>query len=185
MSPQLQLNLGYQTNTAAYTSPTFTSTTNDALVWPEDPFKPSKPEATTTRPDRPRLIAPAYKWQALPKLIKGDPYLKGWNNTIFGNASEYYPLPPVQYNLDGGNGILDNSREIKMRIKAFAYVYHMTNDTKWVDRTWTELQASRQSTLYNSMILTESFRMLREMGRPHLVRILTDGTLAISLIQPK
>ncbi|KAG6878616.1 hypothetical protein C0993_001139 [Termitomyces sp. T159_Od127] len=124
------------TNTAAFTSPTFTSTKNEALAWPADPFKPSKPEPTITRTDRPRLIAPAYKWQALPKLIKGDPYLKGWNDTIFGNASQYFTLPPVQYNLDGGNGILDNAREIKMRIKAFAYVYHMTNDTKWVDRTW-------------------------------------------------
>jgi hypothetical protein len=27
-----------------------------------------------------------------------------------------------------------------MRIKAFAYVYHMTNDTKWVDRCWEEVQ---------------------------------------------
>ncbi|KAG6862450.1 hypothetical protein C0995_011890 [Termitomyces sp. Mi166 len=142
------------TNTAAFTSPTFTSTTNNALAWPADPFQPSKPSVTTTRTDRPRLIAPAYKWQALPSLIKGDPYLKGWNDTIFGNASEYYSLPPVRYNLDGGNGILDNSREIKMRIKAFAYVYHMTNDTKWVDRTWVELQASCQNAAGNG---TSSF----------------------------
>jgi hypothetical protein len=44
--------------------------------------------------------------------------------------------------MDGSSGILDNSREIKMRIKAFAYVYRMTNDTKWVDRAWEELQVS-------------------------------------------
>jgi hypothetical protein len=42
----------------------------------------------------------------------------------------------------GPSGILDNAREVKMRIKAFAYVYRMTNDTKWVDRTWAELQVS-------------------------------------------
>jgi hypothetical protein len=42
--------------------------------------------------------------------------------------------------LDGDSGILDNAREVKMRIKAFAYVYRMTNDTKWVDRAWLELQ---------------------------------------------
>jgi hypothetical protein len=29
-----------------------------------------------------------------------------------------------------------------MRIKAFAYVYRMTNDTKWVDRCWAEVQVS-------------------------------------------
>ena len=45
--------------------------------------------------------------------------------------------------MDGSSGILDNAREIKMRVKAFAYVYRMTNDTKWLDRTFTELQVCR------------------------------------------
>ena len=94
------------------------------------------------RPDRPRLIAPAYKWQALPTLIQNDPYLQGWNNTIFGNATTYYSLPPVAYSPDDQQNIIDNAREVKMRIKAFAYVYRMTNDTKWVDRAWVEIQVS-------------------------------------------
>ncbi|KAI0830525.1 chondroitin AC/alginate lyase [Trametes gibbosa] len=128
------------TNTAAYTSPTFNPSTNAALSWPDDPFQPASPAPTSVRPDRPRLIAPSYKWQALPALIKSDPYLKSWNDTIFGNATAYYSLPVVQYFMDGDSGILDNAREIKMRIKAFAYVYRMTNDTKWVDRAYQELQ---------------------------------------------
>ncbi|EIW64257.1 uncharacterized protein TRAVEDRAFT_68108 [Trametes versicolor FP-101664 SS1] len=134
------------TNTAAYTSPTFNPSTNAALAWPEDTFAPSDPSPTNVRTDRPRLIAPAYKWQALPNLIKNDPYLKSWNDTIFGNATEYYGLPVVQYFMDGDSGILDNAREIKMRIKAFAYVYRMTNDTKWVDRAYKELQNSVSDT---------------------------------------
>ena len=81
-------------------------------------------------------------WQALPNLIQNDPYLKGWNDTIFGNATAYFSLDPVVYHMDGDSGILDNAREIKMRIKAFAYVYRMTNDTKWVDRCWAEVQVS-------------------------------------------
>lgn len=128
------------TNTAVFTTPTFLPSSNSPLAWPQDPFQPSNPDVLTTRPDRPLLIAPPYKWQALPTLIQNDPYLQGWNNTIFGNATDYYGLPPVPYFLDGGNGILDISRAIKMRIKAFAYVYRMTNDTKWVDRAWVELQ---------------------------------------------
>ena len=48
--------------------------------------------------------------------------------------------------MDGASGILDNAREIKMRIKAFAYVARMTNDTKWVDRAWQEIQVSILST---------------------------------------
>ena len=46
----------------------------------------------------------------------------------------------VGYVDDGGNGILDVARQIKERIKAFSYAYRMTNDTKWVDRAFKELQ---------------------------------------------
>jgi hypothetical protein len=85
-------------------------------------------------------MAPSYQWQALPNLINSDPYLRGWNDTIFGNATEYYSLAPVIYFMDGDSGILDNSRNVKMRIKAFGYAYRMTNDTKWAERAWIELQ---------------------------------------------
>ncbi|KAH9857976.1 chondroitin AC/alginate lyase [Lenzites betulinus] len=129
------------TNTAVFTTPTFHAFSNEALAWPKDSFQPVNPAPTSIRPDRPRLIAPAYKWNALPDLIKKDPYLKYWNDTIFGNATSYFGLEPVQYHLDGSSGILDNAREVKMRVKAFAYVYRMTNDPKWLDRTYAELQA--------------------------------------------
>ena len=112
------------------------------------------------RPDRPRLLAPAYKWQALPALIQSDPYLQGWNDTIFGNATTYYSLVPVVYFLDGDSGILDNARDVKMRIKAFAYVYRMTNDTKWVDRAWTELQVSYIHFMHVISFLILHIRML-------------------------
>ncbi|KAK0208173.1 chondroitin AC/alginate lyase [Desarmillaria ectypa] len=128
------------TNTAAFTSPTFVDTSSADNTWPKDSFSPSNPSATSVRSDRPRLIAPAYKWQALPTLIANDPYLKHWNDTIFGNATDYYSKDPVAYYMDGDSGILDNAREVKMRVKAFAYVYRMTNDTKWVDRCWEEIQ---------------------------------------------
>lgn len=111
------------------------------------------------RSDRPRLIAPAYKWQTLPALIQNDPYLQGWNETIFGNATTYYSQVPVVYFLDGDSGILDNAREVKERIKAFAYVFRMTNDTKWVDRAWTELQVSYINFMHAASFLILLLRM--------------------------
>jgi hypothetical protein len=126
------------TTAAAFSSPTLVASSK--IVWPADPFKPGTPSPTTIRQDRPRLFAPGYKWDALPQLIQSDPYLKGWNDTIIGNATAYYALPPVKYNMDGPSGILDNAREVKMRIKAFAYAFRITKDTKWVDRTWVEIQ---------------------------------------------
>ncbi|KAK7059129.1 hypothetical protein VNI00_001755 [Paramarasmius palmivorus] len=127
------------TNSAAFSSPTFIASNNNNIAWPQDSFAPSNPSPNTVRPDRPRLIAPAYKWAALPNLIAHDPYLKGWNDTIFGNASAWYDLEPVQYFMDGDSGILDNAREIKARVKAFSYVYRMTNNTRWADRVWLEI----------------------------------------------
>lgn len=126
------------TNTAAFTAPTFLASSD--LAWPADSFKPNKPSPTTVREDRPRLIAPAYKWDHLPQIIPKDPYLRGWNDTIFGNATAYAALPAVKYNMDGASGILDNAREVKMRVKAFAYAYRMTNDTKWSDSAWREIE---------------------------------------------
>lgn len=126
------------TDSVAFSSPTFVPTSENS--WPKDSFQPSTPDVLTVRPDRPRLIAPAYKWAALPNLIANDPYLQLWNETIFKNASDYKSQVPVVYFLDGDSGILDNAREIKQRIKAFAYVYRMTNDSSWVDRAWEEIQ---------------------------------------------
>ena len=83
-------------------------------------------------------------------MIANDPYLKYWNDTIFGNATAYYDLPVVQYFMDGDSGILDNAREVKMRVKAFSYVYRMTNDTKWVDRAFKELQVCPPLTFLRS-----------------------------------
>ncbi|KAI0963980.1 hypothetical protein AcW1_000911 [Taiwanofungus camphoratus] len=127
------------TNTAAFTSPTFNPSAS-GIGWPADSFQPANPAPTNVRPERPRIIAPSYKWDALPQLIKTEPYLKFWNESIFGNATVYYNEPVVAYYLDSGNGILDIARQIKMRIKAFSYVYRMTNDTKWADRAFLELQ---------------------------------------------
>lgn len=68
--------------------------------------------------------------------------------------------------MDGDSGILDNSREIKMRIKAFAYAYRMSNDTKWVDRAWAELQVR---TDVEDMTLVDS-PLERRGQRYHLLR---------------
>jgi len=56
------------------------------------------------------------------------------------NASDYAAQRPVSYFMDGDSGILDNAREVKMRIKAFGYAYHVTKNTRWVDRAWEEIQ---------------------------------------------
>ncbi|KAJ7582584.1 chondroitin AC/alginate lyase [Mycena floridula] len=126
------------TNSAAFSTPTFNAAAPNA--WPKDSFQPSNPSVQTVRTDRPRLLAPAYKWAALPALIAADPYLKSWNSTIFGNATDYASQGVVKYFLDGASGMLDNARQVKQRVKAFAYAFRMSNDKQWVDHCWSELQ---------------------------------------------
>lgn len=66
----------FATGTDTYGLPIYPATTNSALfgsptagvaaaaAWPTETFKPSNPQPTSVRPDRPRLIAPSYKWNA-------------------------------------------------------------------------------------------------------------------------
>lgn len=88
-------------------------------------------------------------------------------------------MPPVAYVVDGASGILDVSRQVKMRLKAFSYVYRMTNDTKWVDRAWSELQVGYLLVVVaDSVILTSAIlRMPPALDRPA-----TSGILSISLM---
>lgn len=79
--------------------------------------------------------------------------MRAWNDTIFGNATEYYGLDNVQYFMDGSSGILDNCRYVKERIKAWAYVYRMTNNTKWVDRAVKELDVRSLAFFYGRLSL--------------------------------
>ncbi|KZV83151.1 hypothetical protein EXIGLDRAFT_777848 [Exidia glandulosa HHB12029] len=128
-------------NAELFVAPAF-ATAGASAAWPAETFTPSNPSPLTVRPDRPRIIAPKYKWDALPDLIEKDPYMKAFHNQILKNASAYWSLPVVKYVEDGGltgSGILDVSREIKMRIKAYAYAYRMEQDSKWLDAAWKEL----------------------------------------------
>ncbi|KAG7098244.1 hypothetical protein E1B28_000208 [Marasmius oreades] len=137
------------TTNAAFSKPTFAPSSNanngQGNTFPKDSFTPSNPSPLNVRPDRPRLFAPQYKWDALPRLIASDPYLKSWNETIFGNVTAYAALPPVKYNMDGASGILDNSREVKQRVKAFAYAYRLTKDKTYSDLAWREIQHAMSS----------------------------------------
>jgi len=89
------------------------------------------------------LIAPKYKWDALPSLVAKDPYLKSWNDTIVGNATVVLGQDPLAYMIDGGlagSGVVDIARETKLGMKSLAYAYRVSNETKYADRAWRELQ---------------------------------------------
>jgi len=58
------------------------------------------------------------------------------------NASATINDDTVPYNIDGGldgSGVLDVAREIKVRVKQWAYAYKVTNETRYADRVYREL----------------------------------------------
>lgn len=91
-------------------------------------------------------------WNRLPTLAAVDPFLMRWNKTIFDKAMVFYNMTPTNYTIDGsleGGGVLDVAREVQLRVKHWAYAYRLSNDTKWLDRTWREIVlASGNSSQY-------------------------------------
>ena len=118
-----------------YGNPVFTSSGNKnkpsfgkAVGKCEDPWKPTN-NLNNGRPGHPRLIAPGYMWDCLESRIKEDAYLTAWNYSIFQNATNWLDEKPVEYDIDGGltlSGILDVSRIVQQRLKAWAYAWRLS-----------------------------------------------------------
>ena len=114
----------------------------------KDPWKASN-NLNNGRPGHPRLIAPKHMWDCLEDRIHNDAYLTAWNYTIMQNATNYVDEDPVKYDVDGGltlSGILDVSRIVQQRIKAWAYAWRMTHDKKFSDRAYKEMQVAAGNT---------------------------------------
>ncbi|KAG8971092.1 hypothetical protein FRC05_011559 [Tulasnella sp. 425] len=69
--------------------------------------------------------------EQLPNLLASDPYMKQWNDAVIADAQKWQAIDPVPYDIDGGLGksrALDVARQVKQRVKAFAYAYRVTRD---------------------------------------------------------
>jgi hypothetical protein len=78
-------------------------------------------------------------------LIEHEPYLARWNQSIFNKAEALYKQPPVNITSkirSRGSGILNEAREVQLRIKHWAYVYRMTKHARWKIRIWEEVLAA-------------------------------------------
>jgi len=109
------------------------------LVSPETKSADAGNDSLRVLDSHPRLFATQDQWKNLPDLIATDPYLHHWNDSICSRAKALCEEPPVAYNLDGGNGVLDTAREVQLRIKHWAYAYRMTQEAHWRDRIWDEI----------------------------------------------
>ncbi|KAK7892304.1 hypothetical protein LTR67_007400 [Exophiala xenobiotica] len=100
-------------------------------------------QALSVVEEHPRLFASGAQWDGLEAQISNNKYLQQWNKTIFDQANELYAESVIPYPDDCDVSVgctLEVARYIQLRVKHWAYAYILTNDTKWVDRTWEELQ---------------------------------------------
>ncbi|KAL8292314.1 hypothetical protein RQP46_001780 [Phenoliferia psychrophenolica] len=173
----------YPTSTGSAKISAPTTVTDSSLSCGSDPYSFSDSSSLAVRTEHPLLIAPAYKWACLPKLIAGDSYMSSWNDTIFLNATKFYAMSPTNYSIDGGlsgSGVLDVAREVQLRIKHWAYAWKLTNDTKWPVRAWEELVvASGNST-------TQSFGTTGDNWNSRaLPSVFISGFFILTLLAPK
>ncbi|KIW13005.1 hypothetical protein PV08_08192 [Exophiala spinifera] len=93
--------------------------------------------------EHPRLFASGDQWNGLGAQIAKNDYLRQWNETIIDQANELYSEPVIPYPDDCNVSVgctLEVARYIQLRVKHWAYAYILTNDVKYVNRTWEELQ---------------------------------------------
>lgn len=124
------------TATAAYNGKAHNQTCSDS-------WTPTN-SLTDLRP-HPRIMTTQAEWDCLPTKIQNDAYLTFWNSTIFANATAWASEPPVAYVADGGytgSGILDVSRNVQQRVKAWSYAYKLSNNTYFKDRLYYELNVA-------------------------------------------
>ncbi|KAG9791616.1 hypothetical protein KCU88_g963, partial [Aureobasidium melanogenum] len=114
---------------------TLSSLVSAESVWARDSLSVVK--------EHPRLFASGDQWNSLEAQISKNDYLQKWNKTIIEQANEFYEAALIPYPDDCDVSVgctLEVARYIQLRVKHWAYAYRLTNDTKYVDRAWLELQ---------------------------------------------
>lgn len=89
------------------------------------------------RPDHPRLMATAEDFRLLRDKLD-------WQSEIQKKADEILSEPPVKYELPDGVRLLAISRRVLERSQTLGMAYQLTQDVRYRDRLWHEMEAVTQ-----------------------------------------
>jgi hypothetical protein len=92
------------------------------------------------KPGHPRLLADQSTWNSLPQRIAGDAKLKPIADGVRAEADKMLTQEPSKYEIPDGKRLLNTSRRVLTRSKALGMAYRLTNDAKYLDRLWQELE---------------------------------------------
>ena len=90
--------------------------------------------------EHPRLLADKELFLKLKLLINSE--LKDYFSVIKNNADEYLKTPAVFYDIPDGLRLLDTSRELLHRAYTLGLVYKLTDDKKYAECLWDNLNSA-------------------------------------------
>lgn len=90
----------------------------------------------------PRLLASEEDSAHLREAIKTNALLKTWYGRIQQRAEGILTQAPSRYEIPDGLRLLETSRRVLDRVYMLALVYRMTQDQRFADRAWKELDAA-------------------------------------------
>lgn len=94
------------------------------------------------RAGHPRLLIPDGDWAAVKTRMEQHQYTQDAFTRVQDRADDYLTAPVETYEIPDGLRLLATSREVLKRVYHLAFAYRMTDDTRYVDRAYQELEAA-------------------------------------------
>lgn len=91
------------------------------------------------RAEHPRLLATKDDFLRLKQVVQDNPVAQKWFRDLLADAEKLREQAPVVYEIPDGKRLLAVSRRTKQRVLLLGLVYRITEEQKWADRLWLEL----------------------------------------------
>ncbi len=98
----------------------------------------------TLKPSHPRLLIDAAKVRELQNLVKRDEVAKRLYEKIKLHADSALKEKPFVYELRDGRRLIYVSGDVLKRVQSLAFTYLITQERKYADRVWVELQSASE-----------------------------------------
>lgn len=99
-------------------------------------------QATNPNDAHPRLLANAQQIAEIKERAKTDAVLQSWIDSIEKSSQGILEQPTVEFisELGYSNGMLEVARAAKEKLYKMAFLYQFTDDDKYAERAWKELE---------------------------------------------
>jgi hypothetical protein len=112
------------------------------------------------RPNHPRLMLTPDTAAQIRASLASDPWLRARYDSQKKSADDLLAQPPSEYQLVGGDGLLDVSRQVLTRVATLALMYRLDGDQRYLTRCWAELDAAAH---FRNWDQSHSFLCVAEM----------------------